>query len=367
MNVLMISADPRILAPDSEPRARMRDYASVMDKLHIVVAGGAGEQIQEKNLMISGVRGGRIPRIFAAWRVTSSAARRAKFDVVTAQGADETGMVAWLVARRFGIPFQLQLHTDVFGPQYRRASWKEYARFLIARFLVPRAQCLRVVSERVRRSLGAKDAVVLPIWTDTAACAAAEKDPKTEERFLEYGFKMIAAGRLVDREKNFSMLIEMMRSVAAADAASLLVIVGDGPDRKLYEEKIRRYCLEKNVIMEPWRDDLPSFYKSFDLFLLPSNYEGWGRAAIEAMAAGLPVVMTDVGLAGEVVRDGASGIVVPVGDRAAFSDAVIRLMRDDAVLRRLADRGSHAAAALSPKTKEEYLMLYKRSFSACGV
>ena len=62
--------------------------------------------------------------------------------------------------------------------------------------------------------------------------------------------------------------------------------------------------------MEPWTDDPFSYYKTADLFLLTSNYEGYGMAVVEAMAAGCPVIMTDVGLAGEVLIDKKDGLVV---------------------------------------------------------
>ncbi len=214
----------------------------------------------------------------------------------------------------------------------------------------------------------------------------AKPDPATEARFREHNFKMIAVGRFVDKEKNFSMLIEMMRDfvhpvrnppsfgVAAATLGrlisngvkicprALLVLVGDGPDKESYKLQAKAYNLENNVIIEPWRDDLPSFYKSFDLFLLSSNYEGWGRVVIEAMAAGLPVVVTDVGLAGEVVKNGENGIVVPVGNRAAMLHAVTKLFNDNRYRKRLSAAGLETVKNLEPKTKEEYLRKYEASY-----
>lgn len=127
----MISADPRIKVPGSESAARMADYARLFDALHIVVFSR-----------------GRVMRV---WR--EARALRGQYDLITAQGADETGLFAYVLSRLNGVPFQLQLHTDVMSPWYRRASWKERARYALARFLIPRASCLRVVSERIKRSL----------------------------------------------------------------------------------------------------------------------------------------------------------------------------------------------------------------------
>ena len=166
----------------------------------------------------------------------------------------------------------------------------------------------------------------------------------------------------MDKEKNFSMPIEMMRDFVKICPQAVLVLVGDGPDRENYKLQATNYKLEKNVIIEPWRDDLPSFYKSFDLFLLPSNYEGWGRTVVEAMASGLPIIMTDVGLAGEIVIDGENGMVVPVGSKEAMLAGCTLLYHDSKKRYRLAGAGLKTAKRISEQSKDDYLKCYKDSF-----
>jgi len=373
MKVLMISADPAILLPRSDAAIRMREYAGLFDGLHIVVlCRDLVEDQQEGNLFLYAGYGAVWPvRLFRAWMLGRSCMARARCAVITAQGADETGIVAWLLARRYRIPFQLQMHTDIMSPWHRRASWKERARYLLARFLIPRAACVRVVSERIRRAIVSSmknqelRITVLPIFTDVSRFISAAPDPKIERRFADYDFKIIAVGRFVDKEKNFSMLIDAMRIFVRINPRVLLVIVGAGPDRKNYESRVRNHGLEKSVMLEPWRNDLASFYKSFDLFVSSSNYEGWGRAVIEAMAAGLPVVMTDTGLAGEVVKNQENGIVVPVGDRRALSQAMETLSKDEKKRKRLATAGRQTAKNLQPATRAEYLAHYRECFESC--
>ena len=388
MKILMISADPAILIPETQTAQRMRDYAGIFDELHIVVlCCGRAEDRREGNLFLYAGYGAVLPvRFLRAWRRGRACLRRAPCVVISAQGADETGALAWLLARRSDIPFQLQIHTDVMSPWYRRASWKERARYLLGRFLIPRADCIRVVSKRIadhlpqtkfrslglnrkcpKLSLGQGQRVdILPIFTDVSRFVSASPDPETERRFAGYDFKMIAVGRFVDKEKNFSMLIDAMRIFVRICPQALLVIVGEGRDRGNYELGIRNYGLKKNIILEPWRDDLPSFYQSFDLFVSPSNYEGWGRAVIEAMAVGLPVVMTDTGLAGEVVKNGENGIVVPVGDAQAFFQAMKRLYEDPQKRKQLAAAGRETAKNLQPATREDYLARYRQCFESCA-
>jgi len=364
----MISADPAVLIPGSGTRQRMREYAGLFDELHIVVLTREhGGDAEDENLFLYRAAGRTLPiRMLRAWRVGLSCAAGRRPGIISSQGADETGALGWLLSRRFGIPFQLQLHTDVMSSRYRRAGWKEYVRYLLARFLIPRADCVRVVSERIRQSLVSQFPVpssqfrVLPIFTDVSKFVTAAPDQETERRFAGYDFKIIAVGRFVDREKNFSMLIDAMREFLKICPNALLVMVGEGTDRENYKLQITNYKLEKHIMIEPWRDDLASFYKLFDLFVSASNYEGWGRAVIEAMAAGLPIIMTDTGLAGEVVKNQENGVVVPVGDARAFFQAIRELYEQPEKRKHLATAGRQTAQNLRPATRAEYLARYRQ-------
>lgn len=373
MKLLIISQDPAILEEGSSAHQRVRFYVGTGDEWHMVVMSKKLHQTRRyANLFLypACARLKMMQRV-AAYREAAVLCRATRFDVISAQGPDETGFIAFVLSRRFHIPLQLQVHTDVMSTWYRKASWKEFVRYCLARFLLPRARCIRVVSQRIARSLALQfryPAVcisVLPIFTDSKRFLDATRDEKIEARFRNYSFKMIAAGRFMEKEKNFSLLFSVMREFVLACPDALLTIVGEGPDRKRYESMRHRYHLEKNVIIEPWRDDLASFYRSFDLFLLPSHFEGWGAAVIEAMASGLAVVMTDVGLAGEVIKNGENGRVVPVGNAKDFLAAIYELYRDAKKRKLFAERGLRAAQQYGAQTKEDYLKRMKESFMMC--
>lgn len=369
----MFSSDSNIFLENSEANTRMREYALVLGELHVI--GTAEKDVRPKrvkNLFLHPVsKAHRITHLFRMFFRARSLCRAHRFDAVTVQAPDEMGAVGFCISRIFAIPFQIQIHTDIFSPWYRRASLKERIRYLLACFLIPKARSVRVVSWRIKNSLllrkkcDARRIVTLPIFTDISKFFTAQKNPEIETRLKEYEFKIVAVGRFMDKEKNFSMLIDIMRSFVKICPDALLMIVGDGPDRENYKLQIKNYTLDKNIVLESWRSDLPSFYKSFDLFLQPSWYEGWGRTAVEAMAAGIPVIMTDVGLAGEVVKNGENGIVIPVGNVSAMQEAVERLYRDPAFRARIREAGKKTAQSLAPATKEEYFTAYKKALAQC--
>lgn len=374
MTILMYAEDPAIAVENSSVRARMRAYASLFDALHVIVpAARPKPQCRERNLFIYfAYHRNSFLRKMKFYTIAKTLAQNIHFDVMTVQGPDEVGVLGFFVSRKFHIPLQIQVHTDVLSPWYRYASWREYIRYCIAGFLLPRASCIRVVSARIARSLEKELGIessriaILPIASDLTPFFHGVKNSYIEERLRPHRFRMVAAGRFVEKEKNFSMLIRMMPQFLKIAPDAALYLVGDGPDRGLYQNSISHLHLERNVIIEPWREDLFSVYQSCDLFLLSSNYEGWGMAVVEAMAAGMPVVMTDVGLAGEVVRHGENGIVVPVGDEKAFLNAIADMYANSEKRIRIAHNALHTMQEFVRENHKTYLQKYKESFMICG-
>jgi N-acetyl-alpha-D-glucosaminyl L-malate synthase BshA len=109
---------------------------------------------------------------------------------------------------------------------------------------------------------------------------------------------------------------------------SVLVMVGDGPDRPAAEEEARMLGLEGSVSFLGKLDQIAPLLAAADLFLLPSQSESFGLSALEALASGVPVVGTDAGGLPEVVRNGETGILCPVGDIPAMAAASLEILQD---------------------------------------
>ncbi|MBU2613034.1 glycosyltransferase family 4 protein [Patescibacteria group bacterium] len=121
----------------------------------------------------------------------------------------------------------------------------------------------------------------------------------------------------------------------------LFVIVGDGPERDAIETKHQELGLADSVILAGRREDVQTLYRAFDMFVLPSSKEGMPWSLLEAMAAGVPCVATDVGACGWMLDDEA-GIVVPSGDADALTNALSTLLGDTALRTRLGDAARNA-------------------------
>lgn len=372
MKILMISGDNAIGDVTSKAHDRMRSYAHMCEELHIVALGGEhNAQHSYGNLFLYSISGNKIMQRVNVYRIARAIAAREHIDVITAQSPDELGLIAHVIARRYGVRLQLQVHTDIMSPWYRRAGVVPRIKYILARFLLRRADCVRVVSHRIAKSLvddlhiSVSLLTVLPVFTDMQMFTAQKTKIRKDARMQGSVCAMIAVGRMKEKEKNFSMLIRAMVEVIKKFPTAVLVIVGDGPDREYYQSLISVFRLERNVFLEQWRNDLPSFYPSFDLMVVPSYIEGWGRVALEGMAAGLPVLMTDVGMAGDVVHDGINGRVIAVGDQSALAVAISDLCAHPETRMKLAKAARETAYNLHPSTKEEYLTQWKKSFDCC--
>jgi len=117
-----------------------------------------------------------------------------------------------------------------------------------------------------------------------------------------------------------------------------LLLGGDGPLRDRLQHEARVAGLSDRVLIGGSWVRAPDFLPALDLFVLASRNEGMGRALVEAMASGLPVIATAVGGMPEVLEEGGAGLLVPPCDPQAIADAILRLMDDGALAADLARR-----------------------------
>lgn len=173
--------------------------------------------------------------------------------------------------------------------------------------------------------------------------------------------RIIGIGRFA-YPKDFTTLLEALRCVRAPCHT---VLVGDGPALPGVAAAVQKNGLSERVELLGARADIPELLARSDVFVLSSRSEGFPVSVLEAMAAGLPVVATDVGGVAQAVEDGETGFLVPAADSEALTRALERLVSDADLRRRLGAAGRARALRLFdvPRYRASYVELYCRELN----
>jgi len=146
------------------------------------------------------------------------------------------------------------------------------------------------------------------------------------------------------------------------EAPAVLLMVGEGPERASAQALARRLGVQDRVKFLGRHDRIEEIMLLADVFLLPSELESFGLSALEAMAAGVPVVGSDAGGLPEVVKHAETGFLLPVGDIEGMAARTIEILKDDEHRRSLGQAGRARAASLfnADRIVTQYENLYER-------
>ncbi len=260
--------------------------------------------------------------------------------------AGATGRIAAVLGGRPGASIHTY-HGHVLSGYFGHG--RERAFRTIERVLGRTTDALVAVSAEVRDDLVAFGVApagrfaVIPYGFELSALANPEDDARKrlrEQLEIESGTFVVGwAGRLTAIKRPLD-LVRTLRALVDAGIDAVLVVVGDGEDRVDTEVCARELDVWDRCRFVGYQRRLQDWYGAFDAFLLTSANEGTPVAAIEALAAGRPVVATRAGGTGAVVEDGVSGYLAAIGDTEALAGRLAALARDDALRARMGERGA---------------------------
>lgn len=149
---------------------------------------------------------------------------------------------------------------------------------------------------------------------------------------------IVLVGELNER-KGQQYIIDAVPQIVARHSDAHFLFVGEGDARSRLESAILDSGAADHMTLAGFRTDIPDILLASDILLLPSRVEGFGYVLAEAMAARLPVVASDASSIPEIVEDGATGFLHPVGDTSAIASAIGRLLDDPAAAATMGERG----------------------------
>jgi len=198
------------------------------------------------------------------------------------------------------------------------------------------SDAVRAAAARVSPRLAARTVTLYNgVDLERFAAARAGRDRARAHLGLAPADFVVATVARLEPCKGIDTLLRAAARAVHEEPSLQLLVVGDGSDRDRLEQLAESLGIAAWVTFTGTRDDVPELLVAADLFAMPSHTEGLGVAAIEALAAGLPVLASNVGGLPEIVEDGRCGRLLPVGDVAAWATAI-------------------AAAALGPATREAW-------------
>ncbi|MFA6253168.1 MAG: glycosyltransferase [Patescibacteria group bacterium] len=328
MKILGISLDPSILDKESIPAQRIIKFGQNLDKYYLLVPTDKDQKSQlAANIFVESLGShNKFFLFFKIYKRISEIIKNEKFDLLTTQDAYFLSLILIFLSRKHGIKFEVQIH-----------GFEKYhgLRKLLANYSLRQADIIRTVSIKTKEylvdnfSIPAKKIYVSPVFVDRQKIENSKNEFSLRDLY-QNDFIFLTVGRLVP-VKNIVLQIRAIKKLNLDKVK--LVIVGEGPDKANLQALVARENLNKSIIfVDGYIKNLADYYKSADCLLITSNMEGYCMVVAEAVLADLPVIMTDVGCANDLVENNINGFVIPINNLDVLVAKMKKVVEDQKLL-----------------------------------
>lgn len=304
----------------------------------VILTRGRFAPVQYGNVHFIPIRSHRLIKNIQLWHALHRLHREFEIDVITPQDVDTVGWVAPLFGKIYFIPSLAQIHYDLFSPFVMGGGLKNWVKKKLTFFFLKRFFAVRVVGKRIaqeikRRRLHSSVSVIpvpVTILKEKVHLNLHEQPVR----------RVLFVGRL-SPEKNLQVWLEIAKIIHDRNPDVEFDVVGDGSEMPVLRNLAEKLGLTEKVHFYgavPY-EDLSAFYLSASVFLLTSQYEGFGRVLVEANAYGLPAVAPHMAGVEDIVQHGDTGFLAAPGNAVEMAELVWKLLGTPTLRRAM---GQHA-------------------------
>ncbi|MEO6722081.1 MAG: glycosyltransferase [Ferruginibacter sp.] len=379
MHICQISKDISLLNWDEtcEPVQRQVSYVTYLKEKHpeaqmtIVVLhyGHFREAFVKDAIRILPVKNNFYNRVFKVFFVLKKLNNAQPVNMITSQNPYDEAWPALIFSKLYNIPSIAQIHMDIFNKEAVHDSLGNSfigsIRLFTFKRLIRYFTAIRVVGSRIKKDLihqnlaDPKRIFVLPVTVPLVGTKINDKEVCDSNRPLSILF----VGRLVP-QKNLFFWLDIAKEIIKQLPAVSFDIVGDGYLKSELQQYADKSGIANSVHFhgEVRNDLLKDYYSKADIFLMTSNYEGFGRVILEAGVFGLPVISTNITGPEDIIISGYNGYLFETGDKEGFVNCIVELFNKPQKRIELGrNNQKHVIDKFQPaKLKQEWVDLWVR-------
>ncbi len=375
MNVLLVTQDINALRVGSVAQEALKEYSISTNRLVVLVLN-----TQRNPFTVSKVSNALwiIPTNslfnfiapFTALRITARELYfqgRLHADVVAAEDPCRAGFTAWIIGLRFRCPLQIHIGYNVLSTSYGRESVANKIRMYLARFIVTKADALRINSKAILSSLAgihtdiANRAQVLARFFDVDAVQSEPVRVNLQEKYPQFKFILLMVVPLWHvRQIEFTMLV--LSKVLAYYSHAGLVVVGEGRASRRLRRFAEKLNMTEHIAFETPGDNMISFYKTAHVYLMTDPHEDYNDTVATALSAGCAIISTNVGIASTIISNDETGFICDPQDSSCFVRAILKMLNDPSSRDRVRLNGMLALESSTGTNKQAYAKQYAESW-----
>jgi phosphatidylinositol alpha-1,6-mannosyltransferase len=291
--------------------------------------------------------------------------RQQKYDLSFAFSGVPAGAISYLLKQSSSLPYLVSLQgPDVPGFEARYDYLYPVLRPILRIIWRNSVFVTAISGEHQRLAAKTMPNLNIPIiynGVDTKTFFPSEKPLNSEV------IKILCVGRLIERKGQHHLLRSFSDLLHKCNLQLKLILVGTGDMRERLISLALNLGVEKHVEFKEFidRERMPEVYRQADIFVLPSQNEGMSIALLEAMASGLPVIVTNTGGTEELVRQGENGLIVPWASEQTLTEALIKLASDGHLRKSMGRKGLEIAKNLDwGHIAQQYMSLFLHAIKA---